>query len=203
MARCEFAPGSPWKTTFLGVVMARSGSRCCKVESTAPRDQLARTGEILERIDAERYAVNDGGVDAHAGFERAQLFELLAPLERRWRQRDEPFQRGASVRIEPDMVVVRPVAPGRLGAGEIERAQPFRSDWRADKLDHARVAALLRPADLGRKRCDVDGGIDERLERGADVGGRKCRQVTLDVDDDPAARRRIEALQCLENAVRP
>src|SRR5215470_13010051 len=188
MARCEFAPGSPWKTTFLGVVMARSGSRCCKAESTAAYDELAGTGEILGCVDAERYAVDDGGVDTHAGFERAQLFELLAPLERRRRQRDEPFQRGAAVGIEPDMVVMRPVAPGRLGAGEIERTQPFRSDRRADKLDHVRVAELLRPSDLGRKRCDVDGGIDKRLERGADVGGRKCRQVALDIDDDPAAR---------------
>src|SRR5262249_51304381 len=156
MARCEFAPGSPWKTTFLGVVMARSGSRCCKAESTAAYDELAGTGEMRGCVGAERYAVDDGGVDTHAGFERAQLFELLAPLERRRRQRDEPFQRGAAVGIEPDMVVMRPVAPGRLGAGEGERAEPFRADRRAGKLDHGPVAARRAPSDLGPQRCRGD-----------------------------------------------
>src|SRR5262249_61433873 len=84
--------GLALEDNLLGCGHGRSGSRCCTAESTAARDELARTGEILGRVDAERYAANDGGVDTHAGFERAQLFELLAPLERRRRQRHEPFQ---------------------------------------------------------------------------------------------------------------
>ena len=39
--------------------------------------------EICRRVDAERHAIDDGGVDAHAGLERAQLLEPFALLERR------------------------------------------------------------------------------------------------------------------------
>ena len=49
-------------------------------------------------------------VDAHAGFERAQLFELLALFERRGRQRDEALQRRAPIGIKPDVMIERPFA---------------------------------------------------------------------------------------------
>ena len=52
-------------------------------------------------------------VDAHAGFERAQLLELLALLQRRRRQRDEALERRAAIGVEADMMVERPVARAR------------------------------------------------------------------------------------------
>ena len=69
-------------------------------------------GEIGRSIDTERNRVNERHVDAHAGFERAQLLEALAPLQRRRRQRDEALERGAAIGVEPDMVVMRALAPG-------------------------------------------------------------------------------------------
>ena len=84
----------------------------CK--STSRGEQLARALQIGRRIDAERHAVDDGDVDAHAGFERAQLLELLALLERRGRQRDEARERGAAIGVEADVVVERAVAAGAV-----------------------------------------------------------------------------------------
>src|SRR5580704_10692554 len=87
-------------------------------------ENLARFGEILRRIDAERHVVDDGDIDAHAGFQRPQLFELLTPLERRWWQRDEALERCAAIGVKSDMVVEWPLAGGRGSAGEIKRTQP-------------------------------------------------------------------------------
>ena len=65
-------------------------------------------------------------VDAHAGFEQAQLFELFALFQRRRRQRDEALECGAAVGVKPDVMIKRAVAIGRGRAGEIERAQTRR-----------------------------------------------------------------------------
>ena len=74
-----------------------------------------------------------------------------------------------------DVVIERPIAGGRGGAGKVERTQPCRGDRRADDLDHIGIAALVRHFDLGRERRDVDGVIGKRPQRRPDVGGRKRR----------------------------
>ena len=48
---------------------------------------VARALQIFRRVDAERRDVDDGDVDPHPRFQRAQLLEPLALLERRGRQR--------------------------------------------------------------------------------------------------------------------
>ena len=82
--------------------------------------------QIFRRVHLGRGTVDDRHVDAHAGFERAQLLEPLPPLQARRRQRDEAGERLAAKRIETEMVVERTLAPRRGGAGEIQRAQPIR-----------------------------------------------------------------------------
>src|SRR5437773_5991506 len=117
MARCEFAPGSPWNTTFLGVVMCVRSVGCSAyslLQGRSTAEELARAGEVLRRVDAERHAVDDGRVDAQPGLDRAQLLELLALLQMRGRQRHELRQRGTAIGVEPDVMVERSVAPGRL-----------------------------------------------------------------------------------------
>jgi hypothetical protein len=52
-------------------------------------EQCADLGEFVRRIDAERHAFDHGDVNAHAGVERAELFQLLALLISGWRQLDE------------------------------------------------------------------------------------------------------------------
>src|SRR5262249_2339814 len=116
-------------------------------ESTA--HERARPLEILGGVDAERHAVDDRDVDAHAGFERPQLLELLTPFERRRRQSDKSGERRAPIGIEPDVVVERPLAERRSGAGEVEGAQSSLADRGADHLHHVGIAALLRARDLG------------------------------------------------------
>ena len=92
-----------------------NGSSCSRQADVAvlnvamPQDR-ARPLQVLGRVDAERHAVDDRHVDAHAGFQRAQLLEPLALFERRGRQADEPLERGAAIGIEADVVVERPVA---------------------------------------------------------------------------------------------
>src|SRR5580704_4415971 len=89
----------------------------------AGRQDLARAGEIGRSIDTERKRVNERHVDPHSGLERAQLLEALPPLERTLRQRDVALERLAPVGVEPDVMVVRPLAPGHDGAAEIERTR--------------------------------------------------------------------------------
>src|SRR5579859_2951522 len=123
----EFAPGSPWKTIFGGAVMGarlRGAGWSSQLAAVATVLQhLPGDFEVVGRIDAERHRLHDGDVDAHAGLERAQLLELLAPLEPRWRQAHEPLQRSAPIGVKPDVVIERPVPGGRGRAGEVERAQ--------------------------------------------------------------------------------
>src|SRR3954470_19566531 len=106
MARCELAPGSPWNAIFVGLVMAPSSSRSgfCQYP--------ARGFEVRRRVDAARHGVDDRYVDPHPGFERPELFQLLLKLQRRGRQCHEALQRLAAIRIQSDMVIARPVAPG-------------------------------------------------------------------------------------------
>ena len=56
----------------------------------------------------------------------------------------EPFQRGAAVGVEADVVVARAVAMGRRGAGEIERAQTAGRDGRANDLHHIGIGKIFQ-----------------------------------------------------------
>jgi len=49
----------------------------------SPPEDCARPLKLRGRVDAERHAVDDGRVDAHARFERAQLLEFFASAARR------------------------------------------------------------------------------------------------------------------------
>ena len=57
------------------------------------REHFARPRQILGCIDAERHVINDAYVDAHARFERAQLFQFFALLQGGRRQADEARSR--------------------------------------------------------------------------------------------------------------
>src|SRR6266702_2072828 len=98
--------------------MSLRGNR--KPELAAGRQDLARAGEVGGSIDTERKRVNERHVDAHARLERTQLLEALAPLERALGQCHVALERRAAISVEPDVVVVRPLAPGHHGAAEIE-----------------------------------------------------------------------------------
>ncbi len=119
------------------------------------RQHLAGATQVFGRVDAERRDVDERDVDAHARLQRAQLFEPLAPLQRRGRQRDEARQRLAAIGVEADVMQERPLAPGRSGPGEIERAQAARADLGPHRLDDVGIVALLGARDLGRQRRDV------------------------------------------------
>jgi len=41
----------------------------------------ARVSKVLGCINTERHRFHDGDIDAHAGFEQPQLFELFTSLE--------------------------------------------------------------------------------------------------------------------------
>src|SRR5262249_49302368 len=92
-----------------------------------PPEECARPLELRGRVDAERHAVDEDRVDAHSRFERAQLLEFFALLERRRRQRHETRERRAAKGVKADVMIERPLAGGRRGAGEVKRAQPPRS----------------------------------------------------------------------------
>src|SRR5580693_9700193 len=127
MARCELAPGSPWNAIRLAVLMMvpwGSGTHTGARKSTSRSQPIPCQSEVGRRVDAERYRVDDGDVDAHAGLERAQLLEPFTLLERGRGQADEAGERGAPIGVDSDVVIERAVTAGRLRAGEIERPQP-------------------------------------------------------------------------------
>ena len=116
-----------------------------------------------------------GDVDAHAGFERAQLLELLAAFERRGRQRDEALERRAAIGVEADVMIERPLAGRRGGAGEVERAQPAgRRPGVPTTLTTLGLVRSSAACDLGGKRGDIDGRVGERRQRGDDVGAARA-----------------------------
>src|SRR5258708_25012191 len=118
MAMWELAPGSPWNAIFSFLVMVPCISR------SRFGKYLARGFEIGRGVDPARHGVDDGDIDAHAGLQRAQLFELFLPFQRRGWQTDKMLQCRAAIGIEADMVIAGPVAVGRSGAGKIQRPQP-------------------------------------------------------------------------------
>ncbi len=82
-----------------------------KSMSAYPRAKRGAGGfKIFRRVDAKRHGIDQRHVDAHAGFQQAQLLEPLAQFQRRRRQRDEPRQRRAAIGIKPDVVIERAVA---------------------------------------------------------------------------------------------
>ena len=110
----------------------------------------------MRSIDAERHVVDHDGIDAHPGLQRPQLLQPLAHLQRRRREADETLQRFAAIGIETDVMIERAIAPGRRGAGEVERPQPARRHRRADRLDYARLRPLMLQHDLRRQSRDGD-----------------------------------------------
>src|SRR5215467_14221638 len=144
---CEFAPGSPWKTIFSRLADAVMAVlvRDKMIRSTA-RQHDAGSFEVVWRIDTERHRIHDRHVDPHAGFKRAQLLELFAPLQCRRGQADEPLKRRPPISVKSDVVIERSVSVGCGRPGEVERPQPAPSlpspacggevsDRRADNLD--------------------------------------------------------------------
>ena len=152
-------------------------------------------------IDAERRRADDGDVDAHAGFERAQLLELLELFERRRRQRDETLERPPPIGVEADMMVERPLAVRRGGAGEVERAQPRGAGRATHHLDDARIVALLGAGDRGGDGADIHRRLGEQRRCRGDVGRRQRRQIALHIDDDRGLPRRVDDAERLEDTV--
>src|SRR5665213_3962975 len=99
-------------------------SACC----SGTADEGARLLKIVGSIDTERHAVHARYRNAHARFQRAQLFELLALLERRCWQLHEARERFAAEGIDTNMVKQRTVAGRGACTGEIERA-PARAGY--------------------------------------------------------------------------
>src|SRR5262245_1137731 len=161
---CELAPGSPWNTIFADPLIVAS----LRISASSGSHRGPYPIEILRRVHFGRGALDDRHVYAHAGFERAELLELLAQLERRGRQPYKAVERLAAKRVEPEMMEQRTLARGRTGAGEIQRAQATRRDRGSDHLDEIRIVASGRIADLRRRGGDVDARVKERPKRGRD-----------------------------------
>jgi len=124
--------------------------------------------EICRRVDAERNLVDAGYRDRHARFQRTQLFELLAQLERRWRKIDEPRQRLALVGVNPDVMEERAFTGRRAGPRKIKRASaPAARVPRYDGLHDAGIVEIRWLVDLGRERGDFGAGGGKRGDDGA------------------------------------
>ena len=67
------------------------------VASLRRGQRRARAVEIGRRIDAERRERHTGAADAHAGFQRAQLFQAFAALQRRFDIANELLIEGTEI----------------------------------------------------------------------------------------------------------
>src|SRR6185437_1868128 len=104
-----------------------------------------------------RNGVNERHIDAHAGFERAELLEALALLQRRWRQGNEALERGAAIGVEAYMVVVRAAAMRHGQAAEIKSSRDADTRRKAGgDLHDAGIAELFRILDRRGQRRDID-----------------------------------------------
>ena len=155
------------------------------------------------RVDAERRRVDERDIDPHARLQRPQLFEFLAPLQRRRGQADKSPKRLAAIGVKTDVVQQAPLAPGSARAGEIERPQPGRTEFGRDNLDDVGVVLLLLARDRRRERRDVDRALGKRRKTGAHDRRFDGRQVALNVDHDVVNAVGVDSAQRLENAVGP
>src|SRR5947199_9061578 len=99
MAMWELAPGSPWNAifSFLLMVLAIGVSEPPCSSRSAFGQYLAGSFEVGGGIDPARDGIDDGDVDPHPGFQRAELLQLLLQFQRRGRQLDEALQHRAAV----------------------------------------------------------------------------------------------------------
>src|SRR5712675_2746321 len=153
MAIWEFAPGSPWNAIFFGLVVVLIMAPC--ISRSGFCQYLTRGFEISRRIDAERHRIHDCGVDPHSGFQRPELFELLALFQNGRRQLDEALQRLPPIGVEPDVMVARAVAVRRGGTGEIQGPEPLVAQRGAHELHDAWGRVFLFLSDLRDQRSDV------------------------------------------------
>ena len=116
--------------------------------------------------------------------------------------RDETPQRVAPVGVKADVMQELAFAPRRAGAGEVERPQTAGGDDGADRLDDIGIVLFLGARDRGRERRDVDGGVGQRDEAGADRCALDGRQIALNIDDDVVFAGGVDRAQRLEDPVR-
>ena len=146
-AICEFAPGSPWNAIFL---------RCSFLLFGHLFQSECRSRQASRPVSTARALSKSSGVSTPSGTASTIATSMRMPassarncssFSRRSSgdggKRDETLQRRAAIGIKPDVVIERPVARRRRGAGEIERPQPRRRDRRADDLDHIGIGALV------------------------------------------------------------
>ena len=147
--------------------------------------------EVLGRVDADAVVRGLDGLDPDAVLERAQLLERFGAFERRLRQRGEPQQARAAVRVQPD------VPPGRrlrLAGARVRdrRAREIQRDVIAidDELGDVRVAQLGGVVNAATERRHLQRRVDaERRDRFVDHRGLDERLVSLHVDDHVAVER--------------
>ena len=82
------------------------------------RKHVAGAREVGRSVDAERRVVDSRAGDPHTGLQRPELLQFLPPLQRRFRQCDEPGERRAAIGVDADMVPARPLAGRRSAARE-------------------------------------------------------------------------------------
>ncbi|QTK80095.1 hypothetical protein AT6N2_C2487 [Agrobacterium tumefaciens] len=158
--------------------------------------------EVMRRVDAERYRVDDFRVDAHAGLECPQLLQPFALFQRGRRQAYECLQRCTAIGVETDVMIKRAIAIGRGGARKIKRAQSRIGKRAADDFHDVGIGLFLFIGDFDRQRRNVDGGIFQWAQRGANCFRLDGREVTLDIDDIVGLAVGIGLLQRFENPVR-
>src|SRR6478672_6748680 len=108
--------------------MVRAGSEDAAIALLHPFHEPTGAREIGRGIDlhAEAGGRDQADGNSHPGFERAQLLEMLAFFQYATSQPGELLERGGSVGIGPDMLVMGSRSPRHDGFAEIERARRLR-----------------------------------------------------------------------------
>ena len=157
------------------------------------RQAAARSLEVGRRVDAERGVVDARAGDPHAGLQRAQLFQASpgAPAASPAARRSAPARRGGRRRCRYG------ASAGRRPRGSARarsRAPAHRAAAveRAGGLHHRGQRRLLLRIDRRDQRRDIEAGIRERRQHGAQIRRRDARQVALQVHHHVVPALRIE-----------
>ena len=128
---------------------------------------------------------------------------MLPLLEDAARQPDKPFERGAAIGVEPDMLVMRPGPPRHDGLAEVERARrPLRIGEAGDDLVDAGIGERRFVLDDCGQRRNVGLGVGEAIDGDANRPRIQQRQIALHIDYRVVQAARIDPPDRLVNAVR-
>ena len=166
---------------------------CAFLNHARPGARMARARSRSSGASTPRGAVSTIAMSMRMPASSARnCSKLLAPFERRRRAGHKTSQRLAPIGVKTDVMEELALAPGRAGAGEIERPQSAGTDFGSDRLDDIRIILFLFARDRSGERRDVDLAVGKGRKARSHDRSLDRRKIALHVDHNVVVPRRID-----------